>query len=100
MPLDNAMFLGPVAALAQGQVSVHDLDDLGHSGFVVRARHGAIAIAGKTWQGTQQGISAYLQRDGRRAPATKSSFLHELYLFEPLCCCSNLRWQSSLALCN
>ena len=90
-PLDNAIFLGPVAALAHDRVSLKDLDDIANRGFVIRARHGAIAIAGKTGQDTRQGISAYLKLHGIESqsqstsgtfPEKKSSFLHELYLIE------------------
>ena len=71
-----------VAALAHDRVSFNDLDDIGERGFVVRARHGAIAISGRTWEKTQQGIGVYLARHGVGSPAKRSAFLHELYLIE------------------
>ena len=83
--LDNAWFLGPVAALAADRISFNDLDDISQGGFVIRARHGAIAIAGQTWADTQQGLSRYLHLHGIGAQtkhAKKSPFLHELYLID------------------
>jgi hypothetical protein len=90
--LGNAFFVGLLAALEHDQVSSDDLDDVGHGGFVIRARNGAIAIAGHTGPETQRGVDAYLERHGIRmaanamppSPTTtkKSPFLHELYVIE------------------
>jgi hypothetical protein len=88
--LNNAFFLGSLATLAHDQVSSNDLDDIGHGGFVIRARNGAIAIAGHTESETRRGVAAYLDRHGIRFAAKtmfpslpspkKSLFLHELFL--------------------
>jgi hypothetical protein len=88
----NAFFVGSLAGLAHDQVSSHDLDDIGHGGFVIRARNGAIAIAGHTGPETQRGVATYLDRHGIRMAANavapspsvipKSPFLHELYVID------------------
>lgn len=90
-PFDNAIFVGPLTARTHDRISLNDLDDSGDAGFVIRARNGAIAIAGKTWEGTRKGISAYLKLHGigdqpqsasHVSLEKKSPFLHELYLIE------------------
>jgi hypothetical protein len=90
--LGNAFFVGLLAALEHDQVSSDDLDDVGHGGFVIRARNGAIAIAGHTGSETRRGVATYLDRHGIRMAAKalspspaitqQSPFLHELYVIE------------------
>jgi hypothetical protein len=90
--LGNAFFVGPLAALEYDQMRPDDLDDVGHGGFVIRARNGAIAIAGHTGPETRRGVDAYLDRHGihtavpalfpSSAITPKSPFLHEFYLIE------------------
>jgi hypothetical protein len=90
--LVNAFFVGLLAALEHGQVSLNDLDDVGAGGFVIRARNGAIAIACHTGPETRRGVATYLERHGihtavpalspSSAITPKSPFLHELYVIE------------------
>lgn len=81
-PVRNAIFLGPTAATAHDRMHVKDLDDVGRDGFVIRARNGAIAIAGHAREATWNGVSTYLQHHGihPQSPIKRSLFLHEFYL--------------------
>ena len=91
-PFGNAIFLGSKAALAHDRISLNDLDEIAGRGFVIRARHGAIAIAGRTGAETRRGVATYLARHGIGFLAKdvspsltitqKSPFLHELYIIE------------------
>lgn len=88
-PMSNAIYLGPVAALAQNRSHWKALDEVAQGEFVIRARKGAIAVSGHTWKDTRKGVNTYLHRHGIGAqfqppppvsPIARSPFLHELYL--------------------
>ena len=62
----NVFLLGPEVALKAGTVTQAELDEQGYSGFVVRADHGAITIAGQNLHGTAYGTYRFLEKQGCR----------------------------------
>jgi len=88
----NAIFIGREAVLNAGRVSEAELKELaGEHGFMLRAKDGAVAVAGNNPAGTAQGIVRYLEAQGVRffspgrvevVPERRGGFLEETVCFD------------------
>jgi len=88
----NVVFIGRSAALDAGRITRAELRGLADDeGFVIRARDGAVAIAGNRREGTAYGIAAYLRTNGARffipgsleaVPDLSNGFLEETVFFD------------------
>lgn len=89
--LGNVAFIGPASALAAGRVKQKELDFVGDQGFMLRAKDGAIAIAGKTPEVSGYGVARYLEYLGCRffipgevevVPDLTEDFLRETVIYD------------------
>ncbi|MEX0775409.1 MAG: DUF4838 domain-containing protein [Phycisphaeraceae bacterium] len=87
----NVIILGRQEGLRSGAVTEQELKHVGSEGFVIRAQHGRIVIAGASDQSTAFGVARYLEDHGVRffqpgvrevVPDQRAGFLHELYLLD------------------